>query len=128
MQPGSRHSSAYSGAIPYFVPSSHEEERLWKVIQHIATQEGVACINGKPQPALSIRESHVQKRSCGCIDGVVEDFRARFVCLVDFHHEFSNQTVLRWVRRFVADAKKVTEHHDLPNLWFLKNRQEHDGH
>lgn len=90
---------------------SHEEERLWKIIQHISHQENLALYQWKRTTGLQHSEQTFPKThapAAGLIELSKVSQPALFV-LWDFHHEFSDRTVLRWVRDLCVQMQKKSQ-------------------
>lgn len=90
---------------------SHEEERLWKVIHHIATQEGLALYQWKATTGLVLEEETIIKGQ-NSVDALIELSKISepgLFVLWDFHHEFSDQTALRWVRDLCVQMQRKSQ-------------------
>ena len=90
---------------------SHEEERLWKVIQHISQQENLDVYQWKRTTGIqhlhqSFSDTHDPIR--GLMELSKVSHPALFV-LWDFHHEFSDKTVLRWVRDLCTQMQRKSQ-------------------
>lgn len=87
---------------------SHEEERLWKVVQHIATQEGLALYQWKRTTGLVHQDTTLVEGQdpIGALQALSRVTESGLFVLWDFHNEFSNQTVLRWIRDLCVQMQK----------------------
>lgn len=79
---------------------SHEEQRVWKIVQHICSQDAIPLYSWKRTIGVQ-NETEVIENTQDPVLGLTHfasiDGHAIFV-LWDMHHEFGDQTVLRWIR------------------------------
>ena len=79
---------------------SHEEERLWKILQHLSQQESIPLFSWKRTHGLQQNHEKVEGThdpSKG-LEHLFHVSHSAICVLWDFHLELQDPTVLRWLR------------------------------